>query len=460
MRLPPIRITAPLLAFAFGLAATWFDYRLNLDLDQARHLGEVRGSAEANGRRLARLSERLLAAGQRDALQADVEATAELPQLEMAGVIDEDGRLVAESTGSLAGILAVKTRLAHAAALAENSGLPSERYEERARTVLSAHPFRIGERKTGWVLQEFNRADAMAGAETDARIQLRWMASAMALLGFMLWAILHFGFADRLARLASGVRALGEGNPDAPAVPRGGDEVGQLGAAFTTMAAQLRERDEQQTRLEREVLEISERERRRIGHDLHDSLGQRLTAASLATNALVAGMKSEGSPLMERGEDIGRQLREAIAEARSLSHGLAPVALADEGLMTALGMLAEDTSRGKIRCVFECPQPVSVPNAEAAGHLYRIAQEAVNNALKHAAPSEIRIGLEHRGDQFALEIDDDGEGIEQRLPGRGGMGLHVMRYRARLMRGILEIGSPPAGGTRISCKVPVPERAA
>lgn len=454
---PPIRIIAPLLAFAFGLAATWFDYRLNLDLDQARHLSEVRESAEANGRRLARLSERLLATGEREALQADVEATAELPQLESIGVMDDSGRLVAESTGSLRGKAAVETRLARAASMTAASGLPVSHQEYDARTVLSAHPFRIGERGTGWVLQEFNRADTIAAAEADAGIQLRWMASAMALLGFVLWAVLHFGFADRLARLTSTVRAFGEGNPNVPSVPRGDDEVGELGTAFTTMAARLHEREVQQTRLEREVLEISERERRRIGHDLHDGLGQRLTAASMATNALVTGMKTEGATFVERGEDIGRQIREAISEVRSLSHGLAPVALADEGLMTALGALADDTARGTVRCVFECPKPVRVPDAEVAGHLYRIAQEAVNNAVKHAVPSEIRIGLEHRDGAFLLEIDDDGEGFDQSATLRGGMGLRVMRYRARLMDGTLEIGSPPAGGTRISCRVPMSE---
>lgn len=452
---PPIRIIAPLLAFAFGLAATWFDYRLNLDLDQARHLGDVRESAEADGRRLARLSERLLAGGQLEALQTDVEATVDLPQLDVAGVMDENGRLVAANMGNLRGKPASETRLAQVAAMIEKSAPPVVHYEEDARTVRMAHPFRIGEHGTGWVLQEFNRADAIAAAESDARVQLRWMASAMALLAFILWAVLHFGFADRLARLTESVRALGEGNSDAASVPGGPDEVGALGTAFTKMAAQLREREAQQMRLEREVLEISERERRRIGHDLHDSLGQQLTAASMATNALVTAMKSEKSILTERGEDIGRQIRAALVEARMLSRGLAPVALADEGLMAALNTLAEDTRRMDIRCVFECPQPVSVPDAEVAGHLYRIAQEAVNNAVKHAAPSEIRIGLERRDGAFVLEVDDDGEGFDESKAKSGGIGLRVMRYRARLIGGALEIGSPPAGGTRISCKVPL-----
>ena len=147
---PPIRITAPLLALAVGLAATFFEYRLNLDLDLARHLAEVRQSADSNGRRLARLSEDLLPAAQ-PALQADLEGMTELPQFEIAGVVDENGRVLADSTGTLHGKLATATRLAKAAALITPTGEASVRHGEDARTVLSAHPFRLAPGATGWV---------------------------------------------------------------------------------------------------------------------------------------------------------------------------------------------------------------------------------------------------------------------------------------------------------------------
>jgi signal transduction histidine kinase len=175
----------------------------------------------------------------------------------------------------------------------------------------------------------------------------------------------------------------------------------------------------------------------------------------MTANALVIAAQKAGAPeLAERGEDIGRQLREAIADTRALAHGLAPVALADDGLMTALASRAESTSRGgTVRCVFECAEPVRVADAEAAGHLYRIAQEAVNNALKHAAASEIRIGLERRDGMLVIEVDDDGGGFDEKAEARDGIGLRVMRYRARLIGGVLEIGSAPAGGARISCRV-------
>ncbi len=454
---PPIRITAPLVALVFGLAATWFEYRLDLDLDLARHLGEVRESADANGRRLAHLSARLLALGDREALQADVEAMADLPHLEVAAVVDERGRIVADSTGTLRGQPAAATPLAEAAALMTPAEKSVVQHGEDAQTVFSAHPFRLGENRTGWVLLEFDRTAAITVTQADALTQLGWMASAMALLSFALWAVLHFGFATRLARLAGSVQAFGEGKTEAPAVQSGGDEVAALSQKFATMGARLREREAEQTRLEREILETSESERRRIGHDLHDGLGQRLTAASMTTNALIAALKADAPALAVRGEDIGRQLRDAIAETRSLSHGLAPVALVDDGLMAALGALAESTSRGgAVRGVFDCPEPVRVADATLAGQLYRIAQEAVNNSLKHAAPSEIRIGLECRDGALRLEVDDDGEGFDESAQPAGGIGLRVMRYRAELIGGVLAFGSAPAGGARISCDVKLP----
>src|SRR5947207_14163856 len=454
---PPIRITAPFVALVFGLVTTWFDYRLNLDLDLARHLRDIRERADSSGSRLARVSGPLLVSGDRSGLQAVVEAIPDVPQIQIVGVVDESGRILADSTGALHGHPAVSTSLAQAAALINPAGQSAVQHREETQVVVSAHPFPIGAHGTGWALQVFDRAEAIAAAQADARTQLRWMASAMALLSFALWAVLHFTFATRLGRLADGVRLFGEGRTQALPRLSGGDEVGKLSRAISTMAMKLREREVEQVRLEREVLDISESERRRIGHDLHDSLGQRLTAASMTTNAFIGVLKADAPELTERGEELGRQLREAIAEVRSLSHGLAPVALVDDGLMAALTSLAENTSRGgTVRCVFDCAEPVRVTDAEIADHLYRIAQEAVNNALKHAGPSEIRIALECRDHALVLEVDDDGEGFGETALSADGIGLRVMRYRARLIDGDLGIGSPPAGGTRISCRVKLP----
>ncbi len=451
---PPIRITAPLVALVFGLLATWFDYRLHLDADLARTLRGMMTRAESNGRRLARLSEGLLAKNQRDALEDDLKTRVDSSSLKIVGVVDQDGLVVADSTGAMRGQPATATSLSAAAALINPAAHFAVSHGAGDDSVFSAYPFHVGGAGTGWVLQMFDQSDGIAAARADARVQLGWMSLAMALLSVMLWAMLHFSFAARLGRLADGVRAFGEGKMDAAALPSGGDEVGELSGAFVAMADKLREREAEQARLEREVLDISESERRRIGHDLHDGLGQRLTAASMSVNALITALKTDSPALAERADEIGRQLRDAIAETRSHSHGLAPVALVDDGLAIALGTLAEGVGRsGEVRCVLECPEPVRLADAEIAGHLYRIAQEAVNNALKHASPSEIRIGLEHRGSALMLEVDDDGEGFgESGKPGFG-IGFRVMRYRAQLIGGALAFGSAPAGGARVSCTV-------
>ena len=266
----------------------------------------------------------------------------------------------------------------------------------------------------GWALVVFDRGEAIRQAYVDARSQRRWVAAAITLLCLGLWAALHFGFAARLARLAQAVRDFGDGRTNSlPAIP-GGDEVNKLSVAFATMGARLAEREAERVRLERVVLDTSEREQRRIGEDLHDGLGQQLTAAALATNGLITALGSAAPALVSQAEHLSRQLREAIAEVRTLSHGLAPVPLAEDGLMHALHELAEVTMRSSgVRCIFDCPQPVSVPDVVLAGHLYRIAQEAVNNALKHAAANEIRLGLERRGDALVLEVEDDGEGLPE-----------------------------------------------
>ena len=277
----------------------------------------------------------------------------------------------------------------------------------------------------------------------------------MALLSFGLWALLHFGYTNRLNRLAKNIQGWEAGNWDTASLPKGGDEVAWLAEDFTDMATRLREQESEQLRLEREVLNITEQERQRIGHDLHDSLGQRLTAASMAANALLQSVQDTAPALRTHGELVAGQLREAILEVRALSHGLAPVAMNAEGLMTALTEMASSVSRsGQVRCVLDCPEPVAVDKVEVGTQVFRIAQEAVNNALKHASPSEIRIGLEQRDDHLLLEVEDDGTGMDESAPSPDGLGMRVMRYRARLIGGALETKASPAGGTLVRCLVP------
>lgn len=210
----------------------------------------------------------------------------------------------------------------------------------------------------------------------------------------------------------------------------------------------------QQRRLEREVLEISEDERRRFGRDLHDGLGQQLTVLEMMSHSLARQLKTAAPTLAGAAEEISKDIRQAIAHTRQLAHGLAPVALEAEGLMAALSDLAHLTSRTGVACEFECPSPVSLHDPTTATHLYRIAQEAVNNALKHAQAKHIDLCLQDLGHAVELSIEDDGGGLPSARAGQPGMGLQVIEYRARLIGGRLDVQSPPGQGVRIVCSVP------
>ena len=218
-------------------------------------------------------------------------------------------------------------------------------------------------------------------------------------------------------------------------------------------------------RLEAELLEISDREQQRIGHDLHDGLGQQLTALEmkcfllledLAATDLAAGR----GRLQEQARQMSHALRECVTVTRSLAHGMAPVAIKRDGLTGALEQLAHSTRvPGKFECRFVCRDAVTLEDSQTAKHLYRIAQEAVNNALKHARTQRIEISLAHANGVLRLQIKDHGKGLPKGLPKGGepkpGMGLDVMRHRAHVIGASLEIESKPGKGACVTCTLPL-----
>ena len=208
--------------------------------------------------------------------------------------------------------------------------------------------------------------------------------------------------------------------------------------------------------LEREILEASERERRRIGRDLHDGLGQRLTALELCAQGLVTTVSGLSAPAGESLRALAQHLREAVAHTRLLSHGLSPVSLEAGGLVHALMELAESTlALTRVQCRFVGSKKEFIPDPAAASHLYRIAQEAVANALKHGHPRKIVISLARKRDRLVLEVFDDGRGFTPTPESSTGLGLRVMRYRAALFGGDLQVKSSPGRGTRVTCSAPL-----
>ena len=210
-------------------------------------------------------------------------------------------------------------------------------------------------------------------------------------------------------------------------------------------------------RLEREILEISDREQARIGQDLHDGLCQQLVSLGFDNNSLERQLAAEGRPEVAAAQKMGAVLDDAIAEARSLARGLFPVQLEADGLGLALQQLAAGVcARARVNCRMDYPQPVLVRDNTVATHLYRIAQEAVNNAVKHSRAGSILIELKIDYDRVELKISDDGIGMPVSRGPTGGMGLHIMNYRAQAIGGTLTIERGPRHGTIVFCSAPQP----
>lgn len=236
--------------------------------------------------------------------------------------------------------------------------------------------------------------------------------------------------------------------PKAVAIP----SPAQLRTANAKLADEVQERQ----RLERAMLDVSAREQRRIGQDLHDDLGQRLTGIALMSKYLEDSLAQEHRPQTAEARKIVALISEAIQRTRELAHGMAPVLTADDGLCIALGRTADEISRlGKLDCRFDCDPPVLITSQEVAYHLYYIAQEALNNALRHGNPTEISIHLSSNTSSGTLAIRDNGIGFDpdQVLEG---FGRYTMENRARIIGGTLETISRKGDGTTVTCIFPLP----
>lgn len=205
-------------------------------------------------------------------------------------------------------------------------------------------------------------------------------------------------------------------------------------------------------RLEREILEISGREQRRIGQDLHDSLCQHLAGIGFMSKVLERKTATQQPIRSEDVLEIVELLDQAITLTRGFARGLNPVRLEADGLMMALIELAANVEKlFGVACRFECDKPVLLSDNAVASHVYRIAQEALNNAIKHGKADIITIALKQEGESCLLTIKDNGVGIGSTQSQGKGMGLSIMQYRASMIGAQVEIKAPGAGGTLIRC---------
>jgi PAS domain S-box-containing protein len=231
------------------------------------------------------------------------------------------------------------------------------------------------------------------------------------------------------------------------------ERTSELMTAVNSLEMEIGERH----RLEREILEISEREKARVGQDLHDGVCQELAGIAFLAKALKRNLEEEKLPAeaaAEKADEIANLLRGAIEGARGLATGMYPVSIEESGLAAALEKLAGDTAeRFHVGCKFQCRTPVVLADNQAAAHVYRITQEAVGNAIRHGRAKLVVITLAAEGDRITLRIEDNGGGrLEEMKP--TGMGLKTMNYRARSIGGELEIQQRPRNGIAVVFSFP------
>ncbi|MHC4158468.1 MAG: PAS domain S-box protein, partial [Planctomycetota bacterium] len=230
------------------------------------------------------------------------------------------------------------------------------------------------------------------------------------------------------------------------------DRTGEL----TEANKQLLQEIEQRKQLEKAILDVSEREQRRIGRELHDSIGQQFTGIAFMTKVLEQKLASKLPEEAAGVKEIAKLVNQAMDQTRGLAKGLHPVDLDAGSLVSVLQEFALTTENlFGIRCAFKCDKPVPIDDAEVAVHLYRITQEAVTNAIKHGRTKNIHIGLTYGKKESVLTVKNDGVNFPREFEKRGtGMGLQIMDHRADIIGGSLNIHSGPKDGTIVTCAFP------
>ncbi len=225
----------------------------------------------------------------------------------------------------------------------------------------------------------------------------------------------------------------------------------QLRSALDALKTEIAVR----SRLEREILEISERDQFRIGQDLHDGLGQELAGIALLGKVLANTLAAEAHPSAKAAADLAAFINDTIQSARRLAMGLYPVELNRYGLLVALEDLSNQTSQRLGICceLHQCGKVLKLAKSVEI-HIYRIVQECITNAIKHGDASRIIIESIEGGGAHTFTVTDNGSGFEEPADGHG-MGLHIITYRAGVIGADIDVRRPAEGGCRVTCRLPV-----
>ncbi len=229
-------------------------------------------------------------------------------------------------------------------------------------------------------------------------------------------------------------------------------------AAVSAARCRINAESERNRRLEYEINRIGEAERQKLGAELHDGLCQHLAATLLHCSTLEYRMKDATSTHLVPVQGIREAIERSIGMAYEVARGLCPVRIEPDSMIPALQELCQKTrQRSEISCKLQADRNIRIPSPEAGLHLYHIAGESVMNAIKHSDCSRVTIKLVGNNNEIILEIADNGRGMPPENEPTRGMGLNIMRHRARLIGGILEIKSNETGGTSIICCLPTSE---
>jgi len=231
--------------------------------------------------------------------------------------------------------------------------------------------------------------------------------------------------------------------------------VARRTAELAAMARSLEETMVERNRSERELSEVAARQQQSMGQELHDGLGQQLLGLRLMAAGLVKALEHHARPEAESARELVEGLTGAQQCVRALIRGFRPVEVDAHGLMAGLAELAERTEQlSGVPCGFCCRQPTGLESNHTATQLFYIASEAVGNAVRHARPQHIEIGLARNDHHLQLWVRDDGCGISEPVDQMAGMGIRIMRHRASVLGATLTLTPVPAGGTLVSCSIP------
>jgi signal transduction histidine kinase len=208
--------------------------------------------------------------------------------------------------------------------------------------------------------------------------------------------------------------------------------------------------------LEKVVLEITERERRAIGHDLHDGLGQHLTGTALVAQALGGRIAARSPDDAAEAKKVVGLIEQAIEQTRNLAKGLLLAEIERDGLVTALQDLAANIrAQPRVDCEFVCNAAFSLDESGTATHLYRIAEEATRNAIRHGRAGRLTLNLSIEGSVLVLSVVDNGSGLPEPASRGQGLGLRIMAHRAAMIGATLAVEAVKKGGTRVTCRLPL-----